>query len=163
MATRPTQRDRRMMERALREARRAARAGEVPIGAVACLDGEEVAAGHNRTLTSNDPTAHAEVVVLRRAARKLGYHRLVGVEIAVTLEPCLMCIGALVQARIARLTFGAADPKVGAARLLRRQGYGRGLNHRFPVCGGVLADESAELLKEFFAARRAVYFPRNHR
>ncbi len=143
------------MERALREARRAGRAGEVPIGAVVSLEGEVIAVGHNRTLTSNDPTAHAEVVVLRRAARKLGYHRLVGVEIAVTLEPCLMCVGALIQARISRLTFGAADPKVGAVRLLRRQGYGRGLNHRFPVTGGILADEAASLLKSFFAGKRA--------
>ena len=143
-------RDREWMERALREARRAARAGEVPIGALAVLDGEVVAAAHNRSLTSTDPTAHAEVLVLRRAGRKLGNHRLAGVSIYVTLEPCLMCVGAMIHARIARLVFGARDPKVGATR---RVG-GKGLNHRFPVRGGVLAAECGEILRAFFAARR---------
>ena len=138
------------MERALREARRAERAGEVPIGAVATLGGEIVARAHNRTLSGTDPTAHAEVTLLRRAARKLGNHRLAGLEVYVTLEPCMMCVGALIQARIGRLVFGAPDPKVGATRLLRR----KGLNHRFPVRGRVLADEAAELLRAFFAARR---------
>ena len=146
--------DRRLMERALREARRAERAGEVPIGAVAACGSEVVAVAHNRTLTSNDPTAHAEVVLLRRAARKLGSHRLTGLDIYVTLEPCLMCLGALVQARIARLIFAATDPKVGAVRLLRRKGVSQGLNHRFPVVRGVLADEAAALVRAFFAKRR---------
>ena len=140
------------MERALREARRAERAGEVPIGAVAARGDDVVAAAHNRTLTSTDPTAHAEVVLLRRAARKLGRHRLTDLDIYVTLEPCLMCLGAMVQARVARLVFGASDPKVGAARLLQRQK--RGLNHRFPIVGGISAEESGRLLRAFFAARR---------
>ena len=138
------------MERALREARRGARADEVPIGALAVLDGELVAAAHNRSLTSADPTAHAEVLVLRRAGRKLGSHRLVGVSIYVTLEPCLMCIGAMIHARIARLVYGARDPKVGATRRVR----GKGLNHRFPVQGGVMKDECGEILRAFFAALR---------
>jgi tRNA(adenine34) deaminase len=146
--------DRRMMERALAQARRAERTGEVPIGAVATLDGEPVAAGHNRTGAGADPTAHAEVVVLRRAARRLGSHRLPGLVVYVTLEPCLMCVGAMVQARISRLVFGARDPKVGATRLLRGTRVRRGLNHRFEVRGGLLADEAAALLRAFFAARR---------
>jgi tRNA(adenine34) deaminase len=154
MGKRTREEDRRLMERALREARRAERAGEVPIGAVAACGGEVVAVGHNRTLTSTDPTAHAEVVLLRRAARKLGSHRLTELDIYVTVEPCLMCLGALVQARIARLIFAAADPKVGALRLLRLKSVGQGLNHRFPVVRGVLADESAALLRAFFAERR---------
>ena len=142
------------MARALREARRAARAGEVPIGAVAALEGEVVAVAHNRTLAAVDPTAHAEVVVLRRAARRLGNHRLAGVEIYVTLEPCLMCVGGLVQARIARLVYGAPDPMVGATGLLRRGRTGGGLNHRFPVVAGVLEDQAAALLRVFFGERR---------
>ena len=154
MTARISEDDRRLMERALREARRAERAGEVPIGAVAACGGEVVAVAHNRTLTSNDPTAHAEVVLLRRAARKLGSHRLTGLDVYVTLEPCLMCLGALVQARIARLIFAATDPKVGAVRLLRRKDVTQGLNHHFPVVRGVLADEAAALVRAFFAKRR---------
>jgi len=154
MAMATKEQDLRLMERALREARRAERAGEVPIGAVAACAGEVVAVGHNRTLTSTDPTAHAEVVLLRRAARKLGSHRLTDLDIYVTLEPCLMCLGALVQARIARLVFAATDPKVGAVGLLRRSSVRQGLNHRFPVVRGVLADESAALLRTFFSRRR---------
>ncbi len=143
------------MELALREARRSARAGEVPIGAVAALGGELVAAAHNRSATAADPTAHAEVLVLRRAARMLGSHRLPGLSLYVTLEPCLMCVGAMVQARIERLVFGARDPKVGATRLLGGSRIQAGLNHRFPVRGGVLEEEAAEILRAFFAARRA--------
>jgi tRNA(adenine34) deaminase len=127
----------------------------VPVGAVAVLEGEVVAAAHNRTLAALDPTAHAEVVVLRRAARRLGNHRMPGVEIYVTLEPCLMCVGGLVQARISRLVYGAPDPKVGATGLLRRRTRSAGLNHRFPVVGGVLEDQAAALLRTFFADRRA--------
>ena len=147
-------RDRQMMERALREARRSERAGEVPIGAVAARGDEIVAVGHNRTISATDPTAHAEVVVLRRAARRLGNQRLAGLTLYVTLEPCLMCVGAMVQARITALVFGATDPKVGATRLLRGTRVRAGLNHRFPVRGGVLAEESGTLLRSFFADRR---------
>ena len=146
--------DRGWMERALREARRAQRAGEVPVGAVAVLDGEMVAAGHNRTVSGTDPTAHAEVVALRRAARRLENHRLSRLLLYVTLEPCLMCVGAMVQARIGGLVFGARDPKVGATRYLRSSKVRGGLNHRFAVRGGVLADDAADLLRSFFAARR---------
>lgn len=154
MVTELQETDRKLMERALREARRAERAGEVPIGAVAACEGEVVAVGHNRTLSSTDPTAHAEIVLLRRAARKLSSHRLTQLDIYVTLEPCLMCLGALVQARIARLIFAAPDPKVGAVRLLSRKSVNQGLNHRFPVVRGVLAEEAATLLRAFFARRR---------
>jgi tRNA(adenine34) deaminase len=146
--------DRSWMERALREARRAQRAGEVPIGAVAVLDGEMVATGHNRTVSGTDPTAHAEVVALRRAARRLENQRLSRLLLYVTLEPCLMCVGAMVQARIGGLVFGARDPKVGATRYLRSSKVRSGLNHRFAVRGGVLADDAADLLRSFFAARR---------
>ena len=143
-----------LMERALREARRADRAGEVPIGAVLARGPEPVVAAHNRTVAGCDPTAHAEVLALRRAARRLGNHRLSGLTLYVTLEPCVMCIGAMVQARIDRLVFGAKDPKIGATSLLRGARIRRGLNHRFPVQGGVLAEPAAELLRAFFARRR---------
>jgi tRNA(adenine34) deaminase len=142
------------MARALAAARRAERQGEVPIGALAVLDGEVLAAASNRTTRAVDPTAHAEILALRRAARRLGNHRLGGVTLFVTLEPCLMCLGAMVQARIGRLVFGARDPKVGGTRYLRSARVQRGLNHRFPVQGGVLAEEAAALLRAFFAARR---------
>jgi tRNA(adenine34) deaminase len=146
--------DRLLMERALREARRADRAGEVPIGAVLARGPDAVAVGHNRTISGCDPTAHAEVVALRRAARRLGNHRLSGLTLYVTLEPCVMCIGAMVQARIDRLVFGAIDPKIGATAFLQGDRIRQGLNHRFAVQGGVLADPSAELLRTFFAGRR---------
>jgi len=146
--------DREWMERALREARRGARAEEVPIGALAVLDGEVVAAAHNRSLTSADPTAHAEVLVLRRAGRKLGSHRLTEVSIYVTLEPCLMCAGAIVNARIPRVVFGAHDPRAGACGSLYQVGLDTRLNHRFDVVGGVLAQECAALLQEFFGRKR---------
>ena len=142
------------MERALQEARRASRAGEVPIGAIAAAGGEILAAGHNRTVSGTDPTGHAEIVVLRRAADSQGNHRLDGVTLYVTLEPCLMCIGAMVQARIERLVFGARDPKVGATALLGSSSVNAGLNHRFPVEGGLLEKEAGALLRSFFAARR---------
>jgi tRNA(adenine34) deaminase len=151
---RSTSSDREWMTRALAAARRAERLGEVPIGALAVLDGQLLAAASNRTTRSVDPTAHAEVLALRRAARRLGNHRLAGVTLFVTLEPCLMCLGAMVQARIGRLVFGARDPKVGGTRYLRSSRVKRGLNHRFPVQGGVLADDAAALLRAFFAARR---------
>jgi len=151
---RSTAADREWMTRALAAARRADRLGEVPIGAVAVLDGKLLATAANRTTRALDPTAHAEVLAVRRAARRLGNHRLAGVTLYVTLEPCLMCMGAMVQARIGRLVFGARDPKVGGTRYLRSARVQRGLNHRFPVLGGVLADEAAALLKGFFAARR---------
>ena len=142
------------MERALREARRAERAGEVPIGAVAACGSEVVAVAHNRTLTSNDPTAHAEVVLLRRAARKLGSHRLTGLDIYVTLEPCCMCAGAMIHARLEHVVFGAVDPKTGAAGSRFQVLCDPGHNHRPAVSGACLADECSEQLKRFFRRKR---------
>jgi tRNA(adenine34) deaminase len=142
------------MRLALREAARAARAGEVPVGAILVGPGGEVIArGHNRPISGNDPTAHAEVVALRRAARNLANYRLPGTTLYVTVEPCAMCAGALVLARVARVVFGAADPKGGAARSLYRILDDPRLNHRADVVGGVLEEESRELLRQFFRSR----------
>lgn len=142
------------MGRAVRLARAAARRGEVPVGALVVRNGRVVGAGSNRTLRSCDPTAHAEIVALRRAARAVGNHRLTGTTLYVTLEPCLMCAGAMVQARIGRLVHGAFDPKVGAISSWSSKGYPAGLNHRFAVRGGVHAEACAALLRRFFRARR---------
>ena len=141
------------MQVALAEARAAHAAGEVPVGAVLVVDGREVARAHNRTLVDRDPSAHAEVLVLRAAASKLGHHR-TGGELYVTLEPCLMCMGAMVQARVARLVFGARDPKAGAAVSLYRVAEDARLNHRFAVAEGLLGTEAGELLRAFFTERR---------
>ena len=146
--------DESLMREALRVARRATRRGEVPVGAVLTRDGRVVSRGGNATVARSDPTAHAEVIALRRAARILGGPRLSGCTLYVTLEPCLMCLGAMVQARIARCVFGARDPKVGATRWLDEPAVRRGLNHRFPVEGGVLEEEAARLLRSFFRSRR---------
>jgi tRNA(adenine34) deaminase len=143
------------MRRALAEARRSERLGEVPVGAVVVVGGTLVAGAHNETIRAKDPAAHAEVVALRRAARRLGLTRLTRAEIYVTLEPCAMCAGAMIQARIARLTFGCRDPKAGAVVSLYALGSDPRLNHRFPFCEGVLAEESRALLQAFFRARRA--------
>ena len=141
------------MSEALGQARLAAEAGEVPVGAVLMVDGRMVAAGFNRTLADADPSAHAEIVVLRQAARLLGNHR-TGGRLYVTLEPCLMCMGAMVQARVDGLVFAARDPKAGAAvSLYSVAGDGR-LNHRFEVSEGPGAEESAALLRAFFESRR---------
>ena len=144
------------MRLALREAARAARAGEVPVGAV-LIDavGEVIARGHNRPVGACDPTAHAEIVALRRAGRRQSNYRLTGATLYVTVEPCPMCAGALVLARVARVVFGAPDPKAGAARTLYRILEDSRLNHRAEVIGGVLETESRELLQRFFRARRA--------
>jgi len=146
--------DAHFMGRALGLARAAARRGEVPVGAVLVRDGDVVGGAGNRTIASRDPTAHAEVVVLRRAARRLGNHRLPGTTLYVTLEPCLMCCGAMVQARIDRLVYGADDARVGAIDVLFREKRPAGLNHRFAWRGGVRAGESAALLRSFFEAPR---------
>ena len=146
--------DRAWMRIALGEARAGASREEVPVGAVLVVDGLEVARGHNRTIQDADPTAHAEIVVLRAAARRAGDHR-VGGTLYVTLEPCVMCMGALLQARVERLVFGAADPKAGAAVTLYRLSEDGRLNHRFPAEGGLLAEECGGILSAFFRARRA--------
>jgi tRNA(adenine34) deaminase len=142
------------MRLAIEQARAAALLGEVPIGAVIVLGDEIVAVAGNRTITDCDPTAHAEVVALRAAARAIGNHRLAGAALYVTLEPCAMCAGALVQARIARLVYGADDPKGGAIRTCMQVLDGPALNHRIAVTPGVLAEESVALLQSFFTARR---------
>lgn len=142
------------MRVALAEARAAASRDEVPVGAVLVIDGHEAARGHNRTISNRDPSAHAEILVLREAARRIDDHR-VGGTLYVTLEPCVMCMGALLQARIERLVFGAADPKAGAAVTLYHLGADPRLNHRFASEGGVLAEDCGSILSAFFRARRA--------
>jgi len=145
-----------LMDAALAEARRAAAAGEVPIGAVVALGGEIVGRGFNQPISSGDPTAHAEVVAIREAARHAGNYRLTGATLCVTIEPCLMCVGALVHARIATLVFGAGEPRTGAVESTVRGGELPGHNHRFAVVGGVREAECRELMQTFFKARRAL-------
>jgi tRNA(adenine34) deaminase len=142
------------MRQALAAAEQAAAAGEVPVGAVIVVGGEVVAIAHNERETKNDPTAHAEVVALRRAAGLLGRWRLVDAELYVTMEPCPMCAGALVNARLRRLVYGCDDPKAGAARTLYTLLDDPRLNHRVEVIPGVLAAESAGLLRAFFSRLR---------
>src|SRR6187402_425730 len=142
------------MRMALDLAAQAAAAGEVPVGAVVVREGEVIARGYNRPVTSNDPTAHAEIVALREAAAKLGNYRLPGCDLYVTLEPCAMCVGAMVHARIARIVYGARDPKTGACgSIVDLPAIGR-WNHHGVFTGGVLEAECGRLLKDFFAARR---------
>jgi tRNA(adenine34) deaminase len=148
--------DERFMREAMAEAERAAEAGDVPVGAVVVdAAGAIVGRGRNRREADQDPTAHAEIDALRRAAAALGHWRLEGATVFVTLEPCPMCAGALVNARVARLVYGCADPKAGAVDTLFSIGTDPRLNHRFAARGGVLADACAGLLKEFFARLRA--------
>ena len=142
------------MTRALELAELAASRGEVPVGAVLTRDQEMVAEGHNLTVTSNDPTAHAEVVVIREAAHKLGDWRLTDCTLYVTLEPCAMCAGALVLSRPSRLVFGASDPKAGMVGSLGNLVQDERLNHWIEVTAGTLADASGDLLKDFFRTRR---------
>ena len=142
------------MRAALGEARAAANAGEVPIGAVAVLNGEVVGRGQNRVLRDLDPTAHAEIVALRQAARAVGNYRLTECELYVTLEPCAMCAGAMIHARLKRLIFGARDPKAGAAGSVLEVLNHPGLNHQMGVAAGVLEEECSELLRGFFRQRR---------
>ncbi len=142
------------MRYALALAKRARDAGEVPIGAVLVKNGELLAEGWNRPISTNDPTAHAEIVALRSAGERIGNYRLVDTTLYVTLEPCVMCMGAIVHARVKRLVFGAADPKRGAAVSALQLGGTEFLNHRLEIEGEVLAEESAGILKEFFRERR---------
>ena len=141
------------MRRALQEARRALHVGEVPVGAVLTLAGEIVATGFNQPIRTQDPTGHAEVVALRRAARVLGNYRLPGTTLYVTLEPCLMCVGALVQARVATVVFGACEPKFGAL-CSRLDVATLRLNHRFEVVEGVCQVECRQIIVDFFKYRR---------
>ena len=143
-----------LMVAALDEARRARDAGEVPIGAVVAIGDRVVGRGFNQPMSSGDPTAHAEIVAIRDAARAVGNYRLTGATLCVTIEPCLMCVGALVHARIATLVFGAAELRTGALVSTVRGGELPGHNHRFEVVAGVREEECRALMQEFFKARR---------
>jgi tRNA(adenine34) deaminase len=150
-----------LMARAIAEAQRGAAEGEVPVGAVVIApardsdDSAIVAAAHNRPIALNDPTAHAEMLALRQAAAALGAYRLAGAALFVTLEPCVMCVGAMVHARIAELYFGARDEKAGALGSVYDIGRDGRLNHRIEVYGGLMEPECAALLRDFFRSRRA--------
>ena len=146
--------DLRFMRRALALAQEAERQGEVPVGAVVVFEGEIVGEGFNAPISEHDPTAHAEIRALRAAARQLGNYRLPGTTLYVTLEPCVMCAGAMIHARIQRLVYGARDPRTGAAGSVFHIADSEKHNHRLSITGGVLAEESAELLQSFFRARR---------
>ena len=142
------------MDAALEQARLALAAGEVPIGAVLVIDDEIVARAFNQPISSCDPTAHAEVLVVREAARLVGNYRLTAADVYVTLEPCLMCVGALVHARVRTLIYGAAEPKTGALVSTARALETPGLNHRFAVAGGVREDAARDLIQQFFREKR---------
>jgi tRNA(adenine34) deaminase len=143
-----------LMELAIAQARAGTIEGEVPVGAVITLDGQVVAATHNRPITLKDPTAHAEVLAIRAAGAALNSYRLTAATIYVTLEPCTMCIGAIINARICRLMFGARDPKAGAAGSVYDIGRDGRLNHRIEIYSGLLEAQCAGILGEFFALRR---------
>jgi tRNA(adenine34) deaminase len=146
--------DERFMRAALAEAGKGARRGEVPVGAVVVSKGRIVARGFNRPLGTFDPTAHAEIAALRKAGRRIGNYRLTDCDLYVTIEPCPMCLGAIVHARLRRLVYGASDPKTGAVRSMMRFPFRR-LNHRPDVRGGVLAASCGEILRAFFREKRA--------
>jgi len=144
------------MRAALREAEKGAAAGEIPVGAVVISpEGEILARAYNRCVAGNDPTAHAEILALRSAARRIGNYRLTGCRLVVTLEPCPMCAGAAVVARVAEILYGTPDPKGGAVSTLYRIASDPRLNHRAAVTSGVLAEECAALLTSFFRSRRS--------
>lgn len=146
--------DQRFMQLALEQAQHAWRLGEVPVGAVVVKDGVVIATGFNQPIGRHDPTAHAEIVALRAAAEKLGNYRLPGCELYVTLEPCVMCCGAMMHARLARVIYAAPDPKTGAAgSVVNLFGHDK-LNHHTDVAGGLMADEASAMLRAFFAERR---------
>jgi len=146
--------DEALMDAALEEARRARDAGEVPIGAVVAVGGEIVGRGFNQPIGAGDPTAHAEIVAIREAARRVGNYRLTGATLCVTIEPCLMCVGALIHARIGTLMYGAAEPKSGAVVSIVHGGELLGINHRFDVVSGVREDQCRDLVQAFFKERR---------
>ncbi len=143
------------MREALAQAQLAEQAGEVPVGAVVVKDGLVIGRGFNAPISRHDPSAHAEMMALRDAARHLGNYRLTGCELFVTLEPCVMCVGAMFHARIARVVYGARDPKTGAAGSVLNLFTTAQLNHHARIEGGVLADECGKVLSDFFALRRA--------
>jgi tRNA(adenine34) deaminase len=143
------------MREALIEARRAFDAGEVPVGAVVVLNGTIVGRGSNRPITAVDPTAHAEIVALRDAAQRIGNYRLVDSTLVVTIEPCTMCVGAMVHARVATVVYGATEPKAGAIESSCQAHENPALNHRLEAAGGILADECRAIMQDFFRQRRA--------
>ena len=147
--------DTEFMQAALADAAQAAEQDEIPVGAVVVTNGQVVATGHNETIAGNDPSGHAEIVALRAAAQQIGNHRLSDSTLYVTLEPCVMCVGAIAQARVTRVVFGAYDTKAGALGSVEDLSDSRALNHRFEVNGGLLADECGALLSEFFAGKRS--------
>ncbi len=142
------------MHQALAEARKAIAAGEVPVGAVVVIDGGVAGAGFNQPISAHDPTAHAEIVAMRAAAAQAGNYRLTGATLYVTVEPCLMCVGAMVHARIGTVVYGAAEPKAGALVSMTRAHELPGLNHRLDVIGGVLDEECRDIMQAFFRSRR---------
>ena len=142
------------MRQALAEAEKARDAGEVPIGAIVVADGNVIGAGFNHPISAHDPTAHAEVIALRAAAQAVGNYRLTDATMYVTVEPCLMCVGAMVHARIGLVVYGAAEPKAGALQSMTNAHELPGLNHRLATLGGVLESESRDLLRAFFKDRR---------
>lgn len=150
----PIKTDEFWMEEALREAQRAQAAGEVPVGAVVVRDDQVVGRGHNRPLSSHDPTAHAEIIALREAGQRIGNYRLEGCGLYVTVEPCAMCAGAMVHARIARLVYGVDDPKAGAVVSVMRVLENPALNHKVEVTSGVLAGRCMEQVQGFFREKR---------
>ena len=147
--------DEEWMAKAIVAADATGRQGEVPVGAVAVLGDELIARAGNRPVAAHDPTAHAEILALRAAAEWLGNYRLPGLTLYVTLEPCPMCVGAMIHARVARLVFGAADPKSGAVQSVWRLAEDARHNHKMAISGGVLAEECGELLRRFFREKRA--------
>lgn len=147
-------RDEACMQKAIEQAHRAWRCGEVPVGAVVVCGGRIIARGHNRSIGDHDPSAHAEIIALREAGRRLGNYRLLQADLYVTLEPCAMCFSALVYARIARLIYGATDPKAGACGGAIDLRALPAWDHAFAVTGGVLARDCGDLLKNFFESRR---------
>ena len=142
------------MRAALAEAEKAADAGEIPVGAVVVRDGEIIGSGHNRSIIDHDPSGHAEIIALRAAGESAGNHRLTTATLFVSLEPCAMCMGAIAQARVQRVVFGAYDPKAGACGSVVDLTDSKAFNHHAEVNGGLLADESGEALRAFFEARR---------
>ena len=146
--------DEQFMRIALEEARRAGREGEVPVGAILVSEGEVIGRGRNRPVSLSDPTAHAEILALREGATRVGNYRIPNSTLYVTIEPCAMCAGAILQARVQRLVFGAEDPKTGAVRSIHSLLTDERLNHRVEVTSGILSEECGEILRHFFQARR---------
>ncbi len=142
------------MQEALEEARKAEAAGEVPVGAVLLINNKIVARGHNRSIAAHDPTAHAEILALRQASHAMRNYRIPGSILVVTVEPCAMCVGAMIQARIEELVYGTVDPKAGAVDSHFHLAAATELNHRIEVTGGVLADQCGDLMRTFFESRR---------